>query len=103
LQKQGFIMKRSKIFLGVTTCLLAIAGVAATKAHYQGTITKAYYVTSNNLTHCYQLTGIYPCPQAGTGCVTALANPGGTKTDYQLYLSKVSITGCKTKLQFGSN
>ena len=26
-------MKRSKIFLGVTTCLLAIVGIAATKTH----------------------------------------------------------------------
>jgi len=37
-------MKSSKIFLGVTTCLLAIAGVAAAN-HFRGSIVR-WYVTA---------------------------------------------------------
>jgi len=43
-------MKRSRIFLGATTCLLAIAGVAAAK-RFSGTV--RYYITlSGNSAHC---------------------------------------------------
>jgi hypothetical protein len=41
-------MQRSKIFLGVTTCLLTIASVAAAK-RFGASITR-WYVTANN--HC---------------------------------------------------
>jgi type 1 fimbria pilin len=41
-------MNRSKIFLGVTTCLLAVAGVAAAK-RFGSSITR-WYVTANS--HC---------------------------------------------------
>jgi len=37
-------MKRSKIFLGITTCMLAIAGVAAAN-HFRGSITR-WYITA---------------------------------------------------------
>jgi hypothetical protein len=52
-------MKRSKLFLAGTTCLLAIAGVAATKAHHD--VSRNVYRTSGSphflctvavLTHC---------------------------------------------------
>ena len=49
-------MKRSKLFLGVTTCLLAVAGVAATKVARFNTVTAGYI------------------PAAG-GCVKVLAQP----------------------------
>ena len=39
-------MKRSKVFLGITSCLLAIAGVAAAKAHHF-TQTRGAYTSSN--------------------------------------------------------
>ena len=57
-------MKRSKIFLGVTTALLAIAGVAAAK-YYSGSRT-AFYVTNNSLPvkYCKAVFGI-PCTQGG--------------------------------------
>jgi hypothetical protein len=42
LQKQCNIMKRSKLFLGATACLLAIAGVAATKTAKFGTFDAFY-------------------------------------------------------------
>lgn len=38
-------MKHSKIYLAFTTALLAIAGVAAAKAHFVGLVT-AYYKNS---------------------------------------------------------
>lgn len=44
--KASHFMKRSKIFLGVTTCLLAIAGVAAAKRY--GSATTRYYCTAGN-------------------------------------------------------
>lgn len=39
-------MKNSKVFLGITTALLAIAGVAAAKAH-RSPVTTAYYKASD--------------------------------------------------------
>jgi len=51
-------MKRSKIFLGVTTCLLAMAGVAAAK-HFGPNITR-WYVTGGVPGHCVA-TGIITC------------------------------------------
>ena len=54
-------MKRSKIFLGVTTALLAIAGVAAAK-HYSGSRT-AYFVTHGQ-TWCTSV--LIGCTQTGT-------------------------------------
>ena len=41
-------MKRSKIFLALTTGLLAVAGVAAAKAHWNA-FTKPGYYTSSRL------------------------------------------------------
>jgi hypothetical protein len=45
-------MKRSKIFLGLTTAVLAVAGVAAAKRF---TPTTRFYITSNQ-TWCTQFT-----------------------------------------------
>jgi hypothetical protein len=50
-------MKRSKIFLGVTTCLLAVAGVAAAKRF--GPSTTRYYITLGT-TKCLAASGL-PC------------------------------------------
>jgi len=67
-------MKRSKIFLGVTTCLLAVAGVAAAK-RFSTSITR-WYVTANN--HCIVSPSI-TCTQfnsAANTCTVALGtNP----------------------------
>ena len=56
-------MKRSRIFLGLTTACLAIAGVVAAKAHF-GLAGKAFYYTlTPGLAHnfCTQgaTTGVY--------------------------------------------
>ena len=50
-------MKRSKVFLGVTTALLAVAGVAAAK-HYGPTITR-FYITTGPSAACAPI--LSPC------------------------------------------
>ena len=54
-------MKRSRIFLGVTTTLLAVAGIAAAKAHriparavyyYTKVVNGHTYCTKPLVTHC---------------------------------------------------
>ena len=55
-------MKRSKIFLGATTALLAIAGVAAAK-HYSGSKT-AFYISSGG-NYCLSAPA-QPCTQTGS-------------------------------------
>ena len=42
-------MKRSKIFLAITTALLAIAAVAATKAHMNANTLQGYFTSKNLL------------------------------------------------------
>ncbi len=56
-------MKRSKIFLGITTCLLAVAGVAATKRFGQSF--QRWYCTIGNGTAQFCV----PVPET---CVTKL-------------------------------
>jgi len=51
-------MKRSKIFLGAMTSLLAVAGIAATKAHKFANKVTGYYST-NTIT--------LKCTRAGAG------------------------------------
>jgi hypothetical protein len=41
-------MKRSKLFLGLTTCLLAVAGLVAAKAS-KHTVTAKIYTSAQNL------------------------------------------------------
>jgi len=63
-------MKRSKIFLGVTTCLLAITGITAAK-HF-GDVKIRWYCTTGILglnKHCVQ-----------TGPITCLYNSSKTFT-----------------------
>jgi Family of unknown function (DUF6520) len=69
-------MKRSKIFLSATTCILAIAGFAASRAH-RTEFTKGYYFTSNGAI-CKTNASI-ACKTLGSGggahlCTQASAN-----------------------------
>ena len=52
-------MKHSKIFLGVTTCLLGIAALAASKAKFNS-ITASYYTAgaSGAVGNCLTVTDI---------------------------------------------
>jgi hypothetical protein len=65
--KSKHIMKRSSIFLGLTTVCLAIAGVAAAKANNFGSTTGFYTVsgtcisTGVNSGCLYSATGIKTC------------------------------------------
>ena len=62
-------MKRSKMFLGLTTCCLAIAGVVAAKAHHFGT-SPGYYFTALK-TKCVAATSTCDYdPSASTICLT---------------------------------
>jgi hypothetical protein len=47
------VMKRSKIYLGITASLLAIVGIAAAKAHKSTTAVRGYY--TNPLGHACTL------------------------------------------------
>jgi len=65
-------MKRSKLFLGATTALLAIAGVAAAK-HYSGA--KAFFYVTHNQTWC-TTAGTVPCTQSGSvNCLYTTTGP----------------------------
>lgn len=46
-------MKRSKIFLGVTTCLLAVAGIAAAKKFNPATTRFYYSLAGTSISHCF--------------------------------------------------
>jgi len=79
-------MKRSRLFLGVSTALLAVAGVAAAK-HYTGSRTAFYITTGGNF--CKQVNSI-PCTEGGlvactytvssTGYILFTKGPEGQKT-----------------------
>ena len=58
-------MKHSRILLGITTVMLAIAGVAAANTH-RAPLTKNYYVTASGacapiFTHCLKAVTTTPC------------------------------------------
>jgi len=53
--------KRSKLFLGLTTCCLAIAGAVAAKVTHFGIQSGAYFTTGS---HCVFGFGVFPCSKA---------------------------------------
>ncbi|MBN9383530.1 MAG: hypothetical protein J0H74_22420 [Chitinophagaceae bacterium] len=94
-------MTRSKIFLGVTTAALAIAGVAAAKR--TGSTVTRFYVTANNTacypyaSNCIQNSGSLTCfatytDGIGNTLKAALFTQGGSATVV------VPATKCKTKV-----
>ena len=93
-------MKRSKLFLGATTAILAIAGVAAAK-HYGPVVTR-YYITKDGkyckdqTSTCTNLNGTVSC------FYTAIVGPSTTR--YALFTKgpvgpKVS-TNCITPVLY---
>jgi hypothetical protein len=86
-------MKRSKIFLGATTCFLAIAGIAATKAHR--TLTNAYtYDIVGNKGHCVPIQSLCRFKSGATpACLTSV---GGQ----QIFTAKASPFVCNNLLTY---
>ena len=82
-------MKRSKIYLGVTTCLLAIVGVAAARAHKFSAQHHGFYGTQKsggtNGT-CLHLSAVFST-QGSTPAVTK------TGANYPVY-TKSNTSGC---------
>jgi hypothetical protein len=84
-------MKRSQIFLGTTTCILAIAGVAAAKVSRFDTVKTRYFCTTDvhlkNYPLCVSYTGTtYRFTPTGTRIAKATI-AGGI---YTLYVTKVA-------------
>jgi hypothetical protein len=76
-------MKRSKIFLGVTTCLLTIAGVAATRANF-GNVKACYWTgVSQGVGTSVKLRGISQCNTAQAGRLICTYTVATTK--YRLF------------------
>jgi hypothetical protein len=85
-------MKRSKLFLGITTGLLAVAGIAAAKTTWNTTRKTGYYTNAAG-TACILNGGSF-YTQPGTGSLTAkngtlklhtISNPFGDCTGHLLY------------------
>jgi len=73
-------MKRSKIFLGASSLILAVAAIAATKAK-QTTTVKGYYSIGNQ--RCTVLGSLSACTtQSGNQCTI---NVAGTSTPLFTY------------------
>ena len=77
-------MKRSKLFLGLTTCAVAVAGVVAAKANYFGS-TAAYRI--NTLGQCVAATA--PCNKITSGQTCRTGTSISTKPYYTKTVSGV--------------
>jgi len=89
-------MKRSRIFLGLTTACLAIAGVVAAKATHFGTV-KRLYITSQ-AGACVLQPGIGNCvldPNGTKTCVTVLSG-----TPYTLYTQVNALGVCSNPVKY---
>jgi len=87
-------MKRSKIFLGATTALLAIAGIAAAKAHRAVPTTVYYFTKVAAGTHqCFVLPRQTRCTlnNEGVACKFTAAT-----TLYTLYTKIQTTSGLTT-------
>lgn len=90
-------MKRSKLFLGATACLLAIAGVAASAAHRFTPRTVCYYSQVSGKHFAIAATSL--CATTGSGNCNVTAPKGGGGTAIVTgYNTKVSITVCRNPL-----
>jgi hypothetical protein len=95
-------MRHSKIFLGITASLLALAGVAATRMQKNPNVI-AYYFTNESFVsihHCVQFGLRQSCWTSGSSfnCVTLLPNHIGGVSVYQLYYENNFFLGCRHPL-----
>ena len=88
-------MKRSRIFLGVTTALLAVAGIAAAKAH-RLPVKPGYWFTKLNAAQTQGLctrVKVTRCDINQPGNINCVAKVG--TTPYQIY-TQGSVTALAT-------
>ena len=90
-------MKRSKFFLALTTCVLAIVAVAAAKAHKFSGKTRGY-ITSANSGVCSVTLLVSYFTLKGTNGATAFTTPGDPSS-HEIYRVKNS---CGLKLYTGN-
>lgn len=81
-------MKRSKIFLGVTTCLLAVAGAFASKAGTNKFIAATFYTSAGT---CVQ----YTAPDCNNTATAICKTANNVKT---LYTSQDAGVHCRVPL-----
>ena len=95
-------MRRSKIFLSVTTCLLAIAGVAATKAAKFGSTTVTYFTQIRPLGGPHSCVKIIqqPCAYIPMGDRCYGYTLGGTLTTFPLYTGINNNVPCSQPIQY---
>jgi len=100
-------MKHSKIFLGATTCLLAVAGVAATKAAKFGHTFSTYYTQVSVIgARCVVAMSNQPCtitPAALPRCFYYTVGPLHKVTTFPLYTGVNSSTPCINALKYLAN
>lgn len=89
-------MKRSKIFLGVSSVCLAIVGIAATKAHKSNS---TFYYYQQSLTNCALANISDACPKgASQACIHTVGD--GTLATFTIYTqSNAAKTTCLSVLQ----
>jgi len=99
-------MNRSKIFLGATTCLLAIAGVAATKVAKFKIATVTYFtqVVPIGPRACVSATQ-QPCTAGPSGtvrCYYYTTGPFHTVTSFPLYTGVNASTPCVNPIKYNA-
>ena len=96
-------MKRSKLFLGATTAILAVAGVAAAK-HY-GPSVQRYYITKVNGHYCQQIASTCSTLNGSIQCYFTQVN-GPVTTRYQLFtqgpVGTLTTANCKQALLYAT-
>jgi hypothetical protein len=91
-------MKRSKIFLGLTTCCLAIAGAVAAKVTHFGTVPGKYFTTG---LHC--VSRFLPCGISlvgGATCVYSYSNILGNPIKTAVY---TAVNACTTIFKYSAD
>lgn len=91
-------MKRSRIFLGLGSAVLAIVGIAATKGKHFKAVTVYYYTATTTPQTC-PISVKYFCTEPGSGC--SISVPGkGTFPAYRSVITSGETTKiCSTTLE----
>jgi len=101
-------MKHSKLFLGATTCLLVIAGIAATKTAKFGATTVTYFTQVSILSNsCVTAHVLQPCAAFncwnGNRCFYYTTGPDKTVTSFPLYTGVNAAARCIHPLCYLAN